>query len=223
MSSKGIHPAAGRPPAARRPHRVDRLDVSRFADEAATLEGQEPLSSWSRLRESVQAPELDQAEPALRWQLLGERRARQGEPPQVWLHLHGHAQVQMTCQRCLARVDVALHLQRSFRFVDTEAQAEQLDEALDDDVLVLHTAFDARTLVEDEALLALPLVPRHGVCPASAEVAARSMGQGNAAPEAAPKLSGSPDEPQTSAERALHALKQAWEQQSTPKPPAQKH
>ena len=40
-----------------------------------------------------------------------------------------------------------------------------LDEHSEDDVLALSPAFDMAGLVEDELLLALPLVPKHEHCP----------------------------------------------------------
>jgi len=41
-----------------------------------------------------------------------------------------------------------------------------LDADSDVDVLALSRSVDLRELVEDELLLAMPLVPRHEVCPA---------------------------------------------------------
>ena len=46
-----------------------------------------------------------------------------------------------------------------------EAAAEALDAEIEDDVLALSKSLDLRELVEDELLLALPIVPRHDVCP----------------------------------------------------------
>mgnify|MGYP003353005379 CR=1 FL=1 len=46
-----------------------------------------------------------------------------------------------------------------------EQQAAELDAELEDDVLSLERSIDLRELVEDELLLALPLVPRHAECP----------------------------------------------------------
>jgi uncharacterized protein len=43
--------------------------------------------------------------------------------------------------------------------------AAELDADHEDDVLALNRSLDLRSLVEDELLLALPLVPRHDVCP----------------------------------------------------------
>jgi len=58
-----------------------------------------------------------------------------------------------------------LAVERSFRFVRSEAEAEAEDIDSEEDVLVISRALDLRKLVEDELILALPLVPRHAVCP----------------------------------------------------------
>ena len=60
---------------------------------------------------------------------------------------------------------MALAIERSFLFVHGEDAAAQLDTDSEDDVLALTRALDLRELIEDELLLALPLVPRHEVCP----------------------------------------------------------
>ncbi len=46
-----------------------------------------------------------------------------------------------------------------------EEAAAALDAESDDDVLALESSLDLHALVEDELLLALPLVPRHDECP----------------------------------------------------------
>jgi uncharacterized protein len=62
-------------------------------------------------------------------------------------------------------VEEPLNIQRSIRFVahEQEALAEDLDS--DEDVLALTETFDAMEWLEDECLLALPLVPVHDKCP----------------------------------------------------------
>ncbi|HEY9107287.1 MAG TPA: YceD family protein, partial [Roseateles sp.] len=66
---------------------------------------------------------------------------------------------------CLGALAVPLDVDRWIRFVPDAAQAEALDAELEDDVLELQRQMDLRELVEDELLLALPLVPRHEACP----------------------------------------------------------
>ena len=96
---------------------------------------------------------------------------KQEVPGQIWLHLSVHASFPMECQRCLTPVDVPLDVERSFRFVADEATAEALDEECDEDLLALSREFDLRELIEDELLMALPVVPRHEECPTSVPLA----------------------------------------------------
>lgn len=85
---------------------------------------------------------------------------------QSWLHLSAACRVQLTCQRCLQAVEVPLDLQRSYRFVADEASAAEADIDAEEDVLVSTRSLDLPALIEDELMLALPLVPRHdGDCP----------------------------------------------------------
>ena len=88
----------------------------------------------------------------------------------------------LTCQRCLQPMAEPLAVDTRIRFVRGEAQAEALDGEEDYDVLALARSLDLRALVEDELLLALPIVPRHEVCPQPLAVAAEPD-----ADEAAPR------------------------------------
>jgi len=71
----------------------------------------------------------------------------------------------LECQRCLQPMRLPLHAERRIFFVDGEDEAAVLDAETEDDVLALQRALDLPALIEDELLLALPLVPRHEVCP----------------------------------------------------------
>ena len=139
-----------------------RLDVKAFARDAAQLSGQAPLSEWERLSEESQ-PGLQP--PAVRWHAQGELRVQTGAPDQVWLHLQAQAHLPLICQRCLGPVLVPVEVDRSFRFVADEATAMALDDEAQEDLLVLSREFNLLELVEDEVILAMPLVPFHEVCP----------------------------------------------------------
>jgi uncharacterized protein len=69
-------------------------------------------------------------------------------------------------------VDVPVHIDRSFRFVESEAQAELEDDESSEDVLVLSQDFDLVGLIEDEVLMDLPVVPRHETCPVAIKLLA---------------------------------------------------
>lgn len=145
-----------------RPFEPRRLDVRALAEAGATAAGELPASELSRLGASTQA--ADGAEPVT-WSAAGEQRPVAGGPPEIWLHLRAGTRVMLQCQRCLQPLAEALAVDRRFRFVASEEEAERLDEELEDDVLVLSRAFDLVALLEDELILALPLVPRHDTCP----------------------------------------------------------
>lgn len=141
-----------------------RLDVKRFAEDAAQLQAQAPLREWGRLLAEVdgRGPES-----AVRWTAQGELRHPGHVRPQNWLHLQADARLQLVCQRCLQPVEVDVHVDRSFRFAPDEATAAAEDDDAEEDVLAESRAFDLLELIEDELLMAMPVVPRHDQCPVS--------------------------------------------------------
>lgn len=154
-----------------------RLDVARFAAAGGQLAGTWRGGELMRLAQSQALPQ-DQAAADVAWRCAGERRRVAGGHDQTWLHLVAATEVWLTCQRCLQPLREALAVDRWLRFVPSEAEAETLDAESEEDVLALSRSLDLRELVEDELLLALPLVPRHASCsppaqPAAAAPAAR--------------------------------------------------
>lgn len=148
-------------------HNPLQLDVAALANEGAQLEGRWLLPTLPRLasEQHVDAPSPTDAD-AVNWAARGELRSVTGGAPEVWLHLRAQAAPRLQCQRCLEPVEVSVEVERSLRFVRGEDQAAALDAESEDDVLALERSLDLRELVEDELLLALPLVPRHERCPA---------------------------------------------------------
>jgi uncharacterized protein len=149
-----------------------RLDVAAFATAAGELDGIWPLARFDRLTEAAVADVLDPTSGEVTWSARGERRAMRGGESQVWLHVGARTHLPLECQRCLQPVDVPLDIKRSFLFVHGEDAAAQLDTDSEDDVLALTRALDLRELIEDELLLAMPIVPRHEACPSPLPVAA---------------------------------------------------
>jgi uncharacterized protein len=138
-----------------------RLDVAAAAADALRLEGHWPLAGFERLHDGA-AQDGD-----VQWSARGEQRAVPGAQAEIWLHLTVCARVWRDCQRCLQPVALELDVARALRFVADEATAEVLDAESEDDVLALPRHLDLHALVEDELLLALPLVPMHAQCPQS--------------------------------------------------------
>jgi uncharacterized protein len=148
-----------------RPVDPHRLDVEAFAKDGAPIEGDWPLASLHRLADVAHPDAKPRESDSAHWHAEGERRDVKGGTPQTWLHLGATARLSLVCQRCLAPVDVPIEAERSFLFVADEDTAARLDADTDDDVLAMTRSLDLLELVEDELLLALPLVPRHDVCP----------------------------------------------------------
>ena len=151
----------------------DRLDVVAFATAGGLLSGHDLLSLYERLQQEAVMPSLDQR---VRWTVQGSLRTAPGGAPQPWLHVQVQAALPMECQRCLTPMDALLEVDRSFRFVPDEATAEAEDEGSEEDVLVLTRSLDLRALIEDELLMALPLVPMHEVCPEAPTLATKTEG-----------------------------------------------
>lgn len=159
-----------------------RLDVAAFAADRGEMAGHWPLAALDRLAGSVLGAEPPEA--PVHWQAQGDSRPVTGSEPELWLRLSAQACVSMRCQRCLGALPVPLDVDRWIRFVGDAAQAEALDAELEDDVLELQRQMDLLELIEDELLLALPLVPRHeGACPQPLPMASSA---GEAAAEDAP-------------------------------------
>lgn len=152
---------------------VPRLDVKAFAQSASAITGHDLLSKYERLMQETKGLG---AESVLNWSAHGELRVDQAGAEQVWLHLTVDASLPLTCQRCLGPVEIAVAVRRSFRFVDSEEAAEAQDEEAEEDVLALSQDFSLSDLVEDEVLMALPVVPRHEECPIEVKLAAVDPG-----------------------------------------------
>lgn len=148
-----------------RQYQPRKIDIGAFIDTEVPLDGLSPLSDLPRMAEGV-PPEvaLDTIEP-VSWQALGRRVPQRVGEPQRWLDLSAHAHLPWVCQRCLQPVVLPVAFERSIRFVADESLAAELDADMDDDVLVTSRSFDLLDLVEDELIMASPLVPRHEVCP----------------------------------------------------------
>lgn len=138
------------------------LDVRAFAQAAGTRSAQEPLSKYERLAHEASSPKADLA---VNWSAQGELRPMSSGEAEIWLHIQVDTCLPMTCQRCLTSIHIPLAVDRSFRFVADEETAAVLDDESEEDVLALDPAFDLATLVEDELLMEIPLVPRHDECP----------------------------------------------------------
>lgn len=138
------------------------FDPIQFAFDGQVLSGELGFAELSRL-----AGVLSSTEGVLSWSLEGIH----GEDGRPYLRLSLRGTSELSCQRCLSALSwqldhvSLLQLQRPGSAIsDEELEIEEYDaiEAVAD--------FDVLALIEDELLLAVPLVPKHDQCepPASA-------------------------------------------------------
>jgi len=150
---------------AARPLDPKRLDIAAFAALGGDLGGEIAVAAMARLAAATLPPADGSSRPDVQWRATGERLPLAGAGVRPSLLVSAAADVTLECQRCLRPMRVALRAERRIFFVEGEDAAAALDAESDDDVLALTPALDLPELVEDELLLALPLVPRHDVCP----------------------------------------------------------
>ena len=139
-----------------------RLNLQALAQDGQPWSEVTPLKDLQRLADEAQDLGPDTAVP---WQARAELRPQTGAEDQVWLHLSAHTAVPLTCQRCMAAVSTALEVDQWYRFVESEEVAMAEDDESEEDLLVMVPQFDLLALLEDELLMALPLVPMHETCP----------------------------------------------------------
>jgi uncharacterized protein len=138
------------------------LDVRAFAQAGAVIVQDTPLAALTRVAEEALAGDWGH----VRWRLQGEVRPGLGDgKPTHWVHVTAQGAVGLTCQRCLTPVNTPLVVDRWYRFVATEAQAALEDDECEEDVLAWEPRPDLMLVLEDELLMAMPLVPMHETCP----------------------------------------------------------
>lgn len=145
------------------------LDVKGLAEVAGELSGVFTLGDHARLLAETEGRGADLP---LVWSVVGELRNPHHVQPEIWMHLQARAVLPLTCQRCLTPTDMAVVIERDFRFVADEAIAQAEDEAAEEDLLVISRSFDLPSLIEDEFLMQMPLVPLHETCPQPVQLSA---------------------------------------------------
>lgn len=156
------------------------LDLRHLAREGGVIGGLAPVATFQRLCEGASA----EGGLPIRWEGRAEWRPVAGGGEQLWLHLSAEGHAPQVCQRCLSPFWQPVALDRWFRFVADEAAAETEDEDSEEDVLAFVPRFDLCGLLEDELLLALPLVPMHEPdCPEPVQLSAGDLSAALEEPE----------------------------------------
>jgi len=129
------------------------IDSLEFSRQGKSLTGSVVVSDLPRLAQS-----LADTGAKLSWQLGGEK----DEEGKLFLELVVEGVLSLTCQRCLAEMAWPVSvIERLLLVPDGMPWPE--DELEDDsmDAIAAERELSVLTLVEDEVLLALPVVPRH--------------------------------------------------------------
>jgi len=127
------------------------ISPRKFAHSGVEIRAGLPVSALSRLQDLL-ADDSGQASVELTFFTDGQRNHC----------LTGHAAADLTlvCQRCLKPLVLSIQCQLNLMMVDSDKEAERLS-APWEPWLVDNEQVDLYQLIEDELLLALPLVARH--------------------------------------------------------------
>lgn len=101
---------------------------------------------------------------ALEWSVVFEQLTTALGEEYIWLHVLAKAHMPLTCQRCLDAVVTPIEVDHWFRFEKDEQTAAAQDEISEEDVLAMDEDVDVLALIEDELLMALPMIPMHETC-----------------------------------------------------------
>jgi len=138
------------------------IDGLAFARNAAVVEGRLGMESLPRLAQSGCSGS------AVDFILSGEINER-GKPG---LKLTVDGCLRLQCQRCLGSLAWPVHLEAQLEFAASEEEIATADD--DIERVVAGPEMSVAVLVEDEVLLALPMVPKHEQCSTAAESGANA-------------------------------------------------
>ena len=132
-----------------------KIDLFEFARLGGEASGELALAGMRRL-------ESPDRSGALVWKAAGATGTRHGT---LQLDLDIDGEISLVCQRCLQSMTQEVAIRSHFLIARDEQSATVLDDDDSYDVVVGTADFDLDALIEDEVILALPIAPRHEVCP----------------------------------------------------------
>jgi DUF177 domain-containing protein len=135
---------------------METVNVLELARDGASVEGEVEAAQLPRLA-SVLAPPMGR----IRYRFQG--RIDEKGRSAATLHIEGN--LGLTCDLCSTRMQWPLDESNGFFFVDDEAELGSLPITVEDDEPLLAShRFNLRDLIEEQAILALPISPRHAAC-----------------------------------------------------------
>ncbi|MBE0616113.1 MAG: DUF177 domain-containing protein [Burkholderiales bacterium] len=131
------------------------IDGLAFVRAAGVLKGRLGIESLPRLaRSGCSGSVLD-------FVLTGGNNER--DKPELRLAVDGSVRLQ--CQRCLGAMDFPLRFEAQLELAASEDEIAAADDGIER--IVAARDMDVAVLVEDEIILALPMVPKHEQCSAA--------------------------------------------------------
>lgn len=135
------------------------FDSLEFARDGGELVGDLPLAGLERLTKG-----LGEVRGSLHFSLAGEVAVSVDGRATSWLHLCVAGKLPMECQRCLRPMEVPVAIDTRLQLIAPGAAWPDDIEDGATDAIPAEAAQSLKDLVEDEVLLALPIVPRHESC-----------------------------------------------------------
>lgn len=127
-------------------------DLMALADRGTVLEGRIDLARCERLKEL-----LSSSAGSARARIAFRRR----DDDMLFVELECEADLELVCQRCLEPVMFEVRERVDFAVAETEDSLAVLPQGTE--LIALNgDRFQPATLIEDELIVSLPLVPRHG-------------------------------------------------------------
>ncbi len=123
------------------------INPTALANANGVIEASVPAASLERLRSSAVAVRSDAS--------VRMSFRREPDTGRVLMSLDAQVDVALACERCCETFDSTLQVQQCY-LVDGVADDSELDA-----VETVEGLLDAAALIEDELILALPLVPKH--------------------------------------------------------------
>jgi len=141
--------------------RPPRIDSVAFARKGEECQGRLALSALPRLLSAGVAPEG-----RLQWSVRGSSGRDEMQRHREFLIVSTRFSPWMTCSKCLEPVQIhEIESATRFRLAAGENQATQEDKETDSvEVIAADPNLELVDLVEDEAILALPMAPGHADC-----------------------------------------------------------
>jgi uncharacterized protein len=143
--------------------RAGTIDGPRFAAAREAVTGALAISDLPRLAE------MGCEAATLRYAVRGGEDA----DARATLAIEASGELRLTCQRCLGVLALPLAVRSVLELAGSQAEIDAADDVRDR--VLASRAMDVAALVEDEVILALPMVPMHERCGAAAPHAGRDQ------------------------------------------------